>query len=57
MLVGYRSNTNSVRMGMRVEWIVGDSDRSYIHQRLLPAIMSFLGLSDEDVKHDLHQKS
>ena len=44
-------------MGMGVEWKVGDSDRSYIHQRLLPAIISFLGLSDEDFKHDLHQKS
>ena len=44
-------------MGMRVEWIVGDSDRSYIDQRLLPAVISFLGLSDEDVKHHLHQKS
>ena len=44
-------------MGMRVEWMVGDTDRSYFHQRLVPAIISFLGLSDEDFKPHLHQKS
>ena len=57
MLVGLRNNTNRVRMGIKVERMVDDTDRSYIHQRLIPAIISFLGLSDEDFKPHLHQKS
>ena len=44
-------------MGMRAEWVVGDSDRSYIDQRLLPAVIRFLGLSDKDFMHHLYQKS
>ena len=44
-------------MEMRIEWMAGDADHSYIHQRLLPAIISFLDLSDEDFKHHLRQKS
>ena len=55
--VGYGSNDSKLRIGERVEWVVCPSDRQYLHERLLPAIINFLILSDERSYHHLHQKN
>ena len=55
--VGYGSNDNKLRIGERVEWVICPSDRQYLHERLLPAIINFLVLSDECSYHHLHQKN
>ena len=53
MIIGYGSNDNRVRIWERVEWMICHSDYKYLHQRLLPAIINFLSLSDEDSCHHL----
>ena len=55
--VAYVSNNNRLSKGEIAEWMVCHSGRKYLFQRLLPAIINFLNLSDEDSNHHFHQNN
>ena len=54
--VGYGSNDTWLKTEEIVQWMVCHTDRKYLHQGLIHAIIKVFSQSDEDSYHHLYQK-